>query len=125
MAGPVNESHNGYLEIYLNLGIIGLVLLAALLISSYRATCRNLTESSSLGSLSAALWTIALFYNMTEASFTPAFMCLTFLLGTIAIPQATPMHSVLEKDLYSKSRRPESLGQRHVMQTSARTINRF
>jgi exopolysaccharide production protein ExoQ len=125
MAGPVNESHNGYLEIYLNLGIIGLVLLAALLISSYKATCRNLTEFSSLGSLSAALWTIALFYNMTEASFTAAFMCLTFLLGTIAIPQATPMHSVPGMDLRSKFRPSEIVRHSRLMNGSPRASDRL
>lgn len=38
----LNEAHNGYLGVYLNLGIIGLSLLTALLISSYRTICKRL-----------------------------------------------------------------------------------
>ena len=94
LAGGVNEAHNGYLEMYLNEGVIGVVLLAGLLISSYRRICRSLTSSSKLASLSLALWVIAFFYNMTEAAFKPAFMCLTFLLGTIAVPRATALRGV-------------------------------
>lgn len=88
LATPVNETHDGYLDVYVNLGFIGLFLLGGLLISSYRTMCKNLTPLSSLASLSAALWTIALFYNVTEAAFSASFMCLTFLLGTVAVPQA-------------------------------------
>jgi exopolysaccharide production protein ExoQ len=94
IAGRVNEAHNGYLELYLNLGFVGVFLIGGLLISSYRTICRNLTSLSSLASLTAALWTIVLFYNMTEAAFTPAFMCLTFFLGTLAVPRAANSYGV-------------------------------
>lgn len=83
----VNEAHNGYLEIYLNLGLIGLLLLSGFLISSYRTICRRLTPHSSFGSLSLALWTVLLFYNVTEAAFKGGqLMWLTFLLGAISVP---------------------------------------
>ena len=83
----INEAHDGYLDVYLNLGYIGLAIVAGLLITSYATICAGLTRRSSLASLSAPLWTIALFYNVTEASWKPVFMCLTFLLGTIIIPE--------------------------------------
>jgi exopolysaccharide production protein ExoQ len=41
-AAGLNEAHNGYLGVYLNLGIIGLSLLTAFLISSYRTICKRL-----------------------------------------------------------------------------------
>lgn len=87
LATPINETHDGYLDVYVNLGFVGLFLLGALLISSYRNICKNLTPFSSLATLSAALWTIALFYNVTEAAFSASFMCLTFLVGTIVVPR--------------------------------------
>ena len=37
----INEAHNGYLEVYLNQGLIGLVLLGGFLIASYRTICRG------------------------------------------------------------------------------------
>ena len=67
--GPINEAHNGYLEVYLNLGLIGLSLLIGFLIASYRTICRRLKPFSSLGSLALALWTILLLYNVSEAAF--------------------------------------------------------
>jgi exopolysaccharide production protein ExoQ len=67
--GHINEAHNGYLEVYLNLGMIGLLLIAGILIASYRTICKRLTPFSSLASLSLALWTIMLFYCVTEAGF--------------------------------------------------------
>ena len=87
LAGPLNQAHNGYLEFYLNLGIVGLFLLVGLLIISYKSICKNLTQGQALASLAAAFWTLGLFYNITEASFKPSFMCLSFLWGAIVIPE--------------------------------------
>ena len=84
--GRINEAHNGYLEVYLNLGIIGLFLLGGFLIASYRTICRRLKPFSSLASLSLAVWTIMLFYSVTEAGFRGGLMWVTFLLGAIAVP---------------------------------------
>jgi len=56
--GSINEAHNGYLEVYLNLGLVGLFLLAGFLISCYRTICRRIKISANLGSLDLALWTV-------------------------------------------------------------------
>jgi len=85
--GQINESHNGYLELYLNLGLIGLGILIAFLVSSYRTICRELTKGSQLASLSFALWTVTLFYNMTEAAFRSQLMWLAFLVIAVNVPQ--------------------------------------
>jgi exopolysaccharide production protein ExoQ len=85
--GHINEAHNGCLEVYLNLGIIGLSLLGWFLIASYRTICRRFKPFSSFGSLSLALWTILLFHSITEASFRSGVLWLTFLLGAIAVPE--------------------------------------
>lgn len=80
----INEAHNGYLQVYLNLGLIGLCLLVAFLIASYRTIGRRLRPFYSLGSLSLAVWTVLLFYNMTEAAFGGGLLWLTLLPGALA-----------------------------------------
>lgn len=103
MAGHVNEAHNGYLEVYLNLGLVGLALLLGFLVSSYRRISRILPNGSILASFSLALWTIMLFYNMTEAAFKSQLMWLIFLLIAIAVPERVPnrAHSVLTTEYAS------------------------
>jgi exopolysaccharide production protein ExoQ len=83
----INEAHNGYLEVYLDLGLVGLSLLVGFLIASYRRICKRLTPSSSLGSLGLALWTVLVFYNMTEAAFLNGLLWMTFLLGAMAVDE--------------------------------------
>jgi exopolysaccharide production protein ExoQ len=85
--GHLNEAHNGYLEVYLNLGLIGLCLLGGFMIASYGTICRRLRPFSSLGSLTLALWVIMVFYCVTEAGFRGGLMWLAFLLGGITVPE--------------------------------------
>ena len=53
--GQINEAHNGYLEIYLNLGVIGVFLLAGFLITSYRDDLQTLDIFSACFALSRIL----------------------------------------------------------------------
>ena len=85
LVGHVNEAHNGYLDIYLNLGGIGLALLLMFMIASYRKICKQI-GSSPLASLSLALWTMMLFYDMTESAFRGGLLWITFLLAGMAVP---------------------------------------
>ncbi len=84
----INEAHNGWLEIYLNLGSIGVVLMCIVLIASYRKIAKKLVPLSALSSLMLALWIITLFYNMTEAAFKWHFMWLIFLMAAVAVPES-------------------------------------
>jgi len=110
MAGFVNEAHNGYLEFYLNLGIIGVCILVGLLLFSYKVICRKLNEPRPIASLALGMWTLALFYNMTEASFKPPFLCLSFLWGALIIPErklstipGKPFQRTLENRLQARA----------------------
>lgn len=87
--GHINESHNGYLEVYLNLGFVGAFLLIALLISAYKNINRQVTLAPDLASLNVALWAIILFYNMSEAAFKSGLMWVMFLLGATVVPQGS------------------------------------
>lgn len=84
--GELNEAHNGYLEVYLNLGYAGLALLLLFVAATYRNICRRFTPFSSIASLSLAIWTAFLFHNCTEADFRSGLMWFTFLLA--ALPAA-------------------------------------
>jgi len=82
----INEAHNGYLEVYLGLGIVGLMLLALYLISTYQTIWKRLKDGSDLASLGLAVWTVVFFYNMTEAAaFKGHLMWVTFLLLVIVV----------------------------------------
>lgn len=82
----VNEAHNGYLGIYLELGDIGLLLIVGFLIACYRTIGRRLRSMTSIASLILAVWTILLFYNVTESAFAGGLLWDTLLLGAIALP---------------------------------------
>ena len=62
-------SHNGYLETYINLGWIGLVLLGLLIVAILRKIQRELMSDYDYGRFEMALLIIALVYNITEAAF--------------------------------------------------------
>lgn len=83
----INEAHNGYLEVYLNLGCVGVALLIGFLLASYRTICKKLTSSDALASLTLAIWAVVLFYNVTEAAFKSGLLWLILLLGAIEIPE--------------------------------------
>jgi O-antigen ligase len=82
-----NEAHNGYLEVYLNLGWIGVGLLALLLITGYRNALASFRRDPRIGSLRLAFFVVAVAYNFTESAvriFHPIWVLLLF--ATIAIP---------------------------------------
>ena len=65
----VNQAHNGYLEIYLNLGWVGVLLLVTFLISGYRNIVRAVRRREPAGSLRLAYFVVACVANCTEAGF--------------------------------------------------------
>lgn len=83
----VLSAHNGYLMIYLDLGLIGLVLLCTFLVGTYRKICKQLKPLTPIGSLGLGLWTLLLFYNVSDAAFEVELLLVNFLLAAILIPQ--------------------------------------
>jgi len=91
----INEAHNGYLEVYLNLGLIGLFLLVAFLIAAYwNIGKKQLASRSNFTSLCLGLWAVALFYNVAEASFKHGLTWLGLLLGGVVLPDREEDHIV-------------------------------
>jgi exopolysaccharide production protein ExoQ len=63
------EAHNGYLEIYLNLGVVGLFMLGGLIIATFRKIRLALLRNSQFGRFRLGFLVATVFYNWTEASF--------------------------------------------------------
>jgi O-antigen ligase len=85
--GHISEAHNGYLDVYLNLGLIGLLLLGGFLVASYRTICKRLSPASSFASLTLAVWAILVFYNITEAAFQGGLLWMMLLMGTLLLAE--------------------------------------
>jgi len=65
----IQEAHNGYIEIYLNLGWVGLVLLGWLIISGFKNANTALHRNVHDGRLKFAYLTAGLIFSITEAGF--------------------------------------------------------
>jgi exopolysaccharide production protein ExoQ len=105
--GFLNEAHNGYLEAYLNLGLVGLALLIIFMISTYRKACKQLQISPQFASLTLGLWTATVFYNVTEAALGASLLWYALLLCGLDVPRS---HAVM----------PSGAGKR-VLQTRTTT----
>jgi exopolysaccharide production protein ExoQ len=64
-----NEAHNGYLETYLNLGLIGLFLMIGLLIATFWKGRRELFTNFQFGRFRLGFLVAVIVYNWTEAAF--------------------------------------------------------
>jgi O-antigen ligase len=85
--GPWYQAHNGYLETYLNLGLIGLVLIACNILSGLLKACKHLFVDFPIGILRLSFIIVVVLYNYTEATFSgTGNMLLIFWLGVISPP---------------------------------------
>jgi exopolysaccharide production protein ExoQ len=85
--GGLNQAHNGYIEIYLNMGLAGLVLLGVVIITGYQNILWELRRDGMAARLKMAFFVICLIYNFTEASFkmmSPVWF--TFLWAVMMVP---------------------------------------
>lgn len=65
----INEAHNGYLEVYLNLGWIGVSLIVTIISSGYWRVCKAFVREPEIASLMLAYIVSGAVYSMTEAGF--------------------------------------------------------
>jgi exopolysaccharide production protein ExoQ len=66
---PINEAHNGYLEVYLNLGWAGLCFVVVLLITGYTRIISGIRLDPEKGCLFMGFLLCSLFYCFSEAGF--------------------------------------------------------
>lgn len=85
--GHINQAHNGYLEIYLNLGTIGVLLILASMIPGLVRILGFLKVDYHDAMLRFSFAVIVILYNWTEATFYGnSNMWVIFLMGIIAMP---------------------------------------
>ncbi len=65
----VQEAHNGYIEMFLNLGWIGVALLGLMIAMGYRNIFRGYRRNPGIGNLKIALFVAAVNTGLTEAAF--------------------------------------------------------
>jgi len=86
----VNTAHNGYLDVYLSLGAIGLTLMVGFLFSGYVKIAGRFLSDPTLGSFGLAIWTILLFYNVTESALRLNILWVVFLLMAVTLRNPVP-----------------------------------
>jgi O-antigen ligase len=64
-----NQAHNGYIEMYVNLGLVGLGFLVLLMAQGYRRIVDAYRSNVGLSTLKLAVFVTAVVYNVTEATF--------------------------------------------------------
>jgi exopolysaccharide production protein ExoQ len=78
----LNEAHDGYIEVYLNLGWVGVCLIALILISGYGRAVVAFRYNPPIGGLMLAYIIVSAVYSITEAGFqSPHPMWIFLLLG--------------------------------------------
>jgi exopolysaccharide production protein ExoQ len=84
----VNEAHNGYLEVYLELGWVGLLLLASILVVAFTRLKQVVSSDTAYGRLLVTTLVVFVFYNITESSYKPTtLISFMLLLVMIASPR--------------------------------------
>jgi O-antigen ligase len=86
----MNQAHNGYIEVYLNLGWAGVLLIAAMMVKGYRNVTGELRRDHAVSALMLAYFVVAVIYNCTESGFkmmSPVWIF--FLLSAMVVPKAS------------------------------------
>ena len=63
------QAHNGYIEIYLHLGIVGLIFLILALLSSFKKLTYEVNPKDAFWPFQISYFTVYLLHNVTEATF--------------------------------------------------------
>ncbi len=98
--GEVTEAHNGYLEVLLQLGWIGVGLLGLVLVTGYRNVVASFRRDPAVGSLKLAFFVVAVAYDFTESAFRMMDPVWIFLLwAVLAVPWAPPPENLENNEL--------------------------
>ena len=65
----INEAHNGWIEVYLNLGWAGVCFIALLVVTGYKRITSYIRQEPENGCLFLGFFLCALFYSFSEAGF--------------------------------------------------------
>ncbi|HEX3800832.1 MAG TPA: O-antigen ligase family protein [Verrucomicrobiae bacterium] len=101
----LTEAHNGYLETYVDGGLIGLALLIVLLFTCFRRLSKKAIEGGSVDDIRLIFIVINIIYNITEAHFgRQSVIWMAFLLVAIDYPTYnTPLYEYADEELENES----------------------
>jgi exopolysaccharide production protein ExoQ len=95
--GNLNSAHNGYIDVYLNIGFVGLTLVVWILLTAYIRACATFRRERAVGGLFLAYAMTTAIYSITEAGFRTmslTWICLLIAIigasGVVYAPAATP-----------------------------------
>jgi exopolysaccharide production protein ExoQ len=123
-ASGVVQAHNGYIELYLNLGVVGVAVLALAIFSGLLNIRRRLTTDYAHAVLALTLTLVVVIYNYTEAVYKPLNNLFVLLLICLcdprsqvarvsnatrkAAPETTAVLPSLQSRSYEPDRQPNS-----------------
>jgi exopolysaccharide production protein ExoQ len=114
----VTEAHNGYIEVFLNLGWAGVCLIAGILVSGYARAIKGYRRNPSIAALMLAYIIASAAYSFTEAGFRMLDPMWIFLL--LAVVSSTGLASG-----FFRGEAPKSLASRGGTSTKTRASNQF
>lgn len=92
----IRTAHNGYLEMYIDGGIVGTILLICFLVGICYSSYRRAFDDSNSQVIPMAIVVVAMFYNNSETSFFRTDMLwFTLMLFTTILPNTSPENSNL------------------------------
>ena len=87
IGADITNSHNGYLDIYLNIGIVGLCLMLISIVAGVTKAIRHLNHEYAYAILRILLIIVVVLQNWTEATFKPlSNMFVLLLVGILEVP---------------------------------------
>jgi len=100
----LNEAHNGYIEILVNLGWVGVTLLALLILTGYWRISRAILRNPMADYRGLAFFVAAVIYNYTEAAFkmtVPVWICFVWAIVSASPAAALAYSGVTSTELTS------------------------
>jgi exopolysaccharide production protein ExoQ len=95
-----NQSHDGYIEILVNLGWVGIAFLSFLILTGYRKITRAVRMDPETNCLMLAYFVAALTYNFTEAAFKmmdPVWICFVWAVVSASIASRVGRSKLIAK----------------------------
>ena len=85
------QGHNGYLDIYVELGLIGLILFGGVLFSAFKSIRNRIIDDFDFGRFQMALFSTIVIHNITESSFMRGELDLWFVFLLVALNGPSPI----------------------------------
>jgi O-antigen ligase len=89
--GP-GQAHNGYIDVYIDIGIVGIILLSLTIITAFKSIMIHIRAGSDYGRFRLLMLVTILIYNFTESSFCKptSLPWFVFLLISVITPEELP-----------------------------------